>query len=52
MDSKRPDVRVDDQPDEEGRVTTRSTDDTGSESGLRARLSALTRWLHGALFRR
>ncbi|WP_171908198.1 hypothetical protein [Natrialba sp. SSL1] len=54
MDSKRPDVRVDEQPDEEGRVTTRPTDDanTDGESGLGARLSALARRLRDTLLRR
>ncbi|WP_160165664.1 hypothetical protein [Natrialba magadii] len=52
MDSKRPDVQVDEQPDEEGRVTTTRTDDADSESGFRARLSALARRLHDALVRR
>lgn len=52
MDSKRPGVRVDEQPDEEGRVTTTRTDDADSELGLRARLSALARRLRDTLVRR
>lgn len=43
MDSKRPDVRLDDEPDEAGRVTKRDRDAEGSSS--RSLLEAIRSYL-------